>query len=110
MCEVQPHFHPPPFIEGEMPSSTRFPSYSKAPPLPIPPHDSITMKERLEMPFTRNAWIVPIRGTLPGEDTSRAFVWEAPSQRPSPPSSASRAVTWTRPCLLDFWTFLLSLR
>jgi hypothetical protein len=109
----QPHFHPSPNADDQLPGRCRFPAYSKATPMPVHPYDLSAMQEYLKTPYARSAWIVPVRGTLQWAKTSSASVLEdAPREKllPIPPPSIGGEITWTRASLASFWDFLLKLR
>ncbi|KAJ7594268.1 hypothetical protein C8J56DRAFT_1121616 [Mycena floridula] len=77
-------------------------------PIPIPPNDASVLNPPA---FTRQTWIIPIRGNIPWEHCTPAVVLD-PSTETDPMrtnSSGLQPITWTQACLLEFWTFLLDL-
>lgn len=97
---------------------------------PISPHSAGSLKNYLEDPYARAAWIVPVRGVLPWDCSSACMLSTKVAQGepeqykgqqlllPCPPGGGyddmnveGRAViTWTADALSAFWNFLLSLR
>ncbi|KAL1748287.1 hypothetical protein HDZ31DRAFT_30127 [Schizophyllum fasciatum] len=65
--------------------------------------------------FSRNAWIVPVRGKLTWDACSSAALLEDPGRSdasivPSPPKPKDNRILWTRDALQQFWNFLIYLR
>ncbi|KAG5219644.1 hypothetical protein IMY05_C4815000200 [Salix suchowensis] len=87
--------------------------FSKAKPIILPPH---TFTDFVPLPQTRTAWIVPVRGTLPWEGSSSAVAHTSSDPSDLKPFDGTvsgiicRQIMWNKVSLVEFWTFLLTLR
>ncbi|OSX63848.1 hypothetical protein POSPLADRAFT_1045025 [Postia placenta MAD-698-R-SB12] len=97
---------------------------------PISPHSAGSLKDYLEDPYARAAWIVPVRGFLPWDCSSACMLSTKVAQGepeqhkdqqlllPCPLGGGCddmnvegrSDITWTADALAAFWNFLLSLR
>ena len=81
------------------------------------------MREALEDPYARCAWVIPVRGTLPWPGCTAASVLDpdhasdeafvgprGPSTTSADDDGLSGQIVWTQRALLDFWDFRLQLR
>lgn len=77
------------------------------------------MREVLEDPYARCAWVIPVRGNPPWPGCTAASVLDPeyePSFGPrgpsgtSPDDALSGQIVWTQSALREFWDFLLKLR
>ncbi|KAH9936710.1 hypothetical protein B0H21DRAFT_61472 [Amylocystis lapponica] len=91
--------------------------YSKASPIPISPYTTDTVRDYLDDPYARAAWVIPLRGGPPWEDCTPASILAVSSDAldilPQPPcrtsADACEEITWTPVSLQAFWAFLIEL-
>lgn len=114
--DLIPHPHHHPYSADQRPKldiTKRFPPFSKAPFVPIPPFTPDQAGKFLKDPFARGAWIVPIAGRLPWKDCSRARV-EGNSAIKAGQSTrvptASLSIIWSPFVIKKFWSDLLEIR
>ena len=83
--------------------------YQKTHPIPIPPH-SLPLPP--PSPYSRSAWLIPIRGALPWKECTSAVMLDSSTLVPfrTDPLKPDHPIKWTHPSLHSFWTFLLSLK
>ncbi|KIJ16453.1 hypothetical protein PAXINDRAFT_113590 [Paxillus involutus ATCC 200175] len=116
----QPHFLPSPTGKFEPVDTSKIAPYRKTHPSPIPPYDKPTVTQLMTSGSRRGAWFIPVRGSLPWDGATMAFLLE-PSQGaslalgvyPSGPAAenvATRNIMWTQESLQDLWTFLKSIQ
>ncbi|KAI1792418.1 hypothetical protein LXA43DRAFT_887484 [Ganoderma leucocontextum] len=86
---------------------------------PLHPHRRDTCEECLKDPYTRVAWVIPVRGCLEwGGATSASVlsdIQDSDSLRqlenpPAPHMEGSREILWTTDALRQFWDVLKGLR
>lgn len=84
-------------------------AYSSSETIFLPRSDEISWKS----PYSRCAWIIPVRGTIPWHHATSGILLDT-SSVPSAPSHAdvvaNSPITWTRASVAAFWAFLLELR
>ncbi|KAF9492653.1 hypothetical protein BDN71DRAFT_1509234 [Pleurotus eryngii] len=107
----QPHIHTSPYRPRD--AAVTIHPFSKAKPIILPPH---TFTDFVPLPQTRTAWIVPVRGTLPWEGSSSAVAHTSSDPSDLKPFDGTvsgiicRQIMWNKVSLVEFWTFLLTLR
>lgn len=95
--------------------------YRKAQPSPIAPFDLTSAKLFLSTFYNRAAWLIPIRGVLPWDDATCAFILAPPQVPqgddtpllPSGPATLHNGfsgITWTHHSIVHFWDFLISIQ
>ncbi|KIY49739.1 hypothetical protein FISHEDRAFT_57998 [Fistulina hepatica ATCC 64428] len=113
-----PHARLAPFTNkpANIPESLK--PFAKTLPKPLPPLSEIPPL----LPYQRNAWIVPIRGTMPWNTCTSAAIWSAQSPHnpvpvhttlPDPetvPDLSSSLIVWNFHAVECFWSFLVSLQ
>ncbi|KAH8108022.1 hypothetical protein BXZ70DRAFT_29936 [Cristinia sonorae] len=88
-------------------------------PRAIPPYNEDSMREYLEDPYARCAWIVPLRGILPWPECTSASI--LPEIQENSDNTGSRIPTlvtegsslsmvWTHEAIRLLWKFLIDLR
>ncbi|KAL1692914.1 hypothetical protein GGG16DRAFT_111590 [Schizophyllum commune] len=81
-------------------------AYTRRKPIVLDPDANVTA------PFSRNTWIVPIRGKLAWEECSSAALF-GPSNEfaiPFPPTPNDNEILWTRDAVMQSWQFLIYFR
>ncbi|KAL1672209.1 hypothetical protein EV122DRAFT_295039 [Schizophyllum commune] len=81
-------------------------AYTRRKPIVLDPDANVSA------PFSRNTWIVPIRGKLAWEECSSAALFD-PSHEfaiPFPPTPNDNEILWTRDAVMQFWQFLIYFR
>jgi len=83
--------------------------YQKTHPIPIPPY-SLPLPP--PSPYSRSAWLIPVRGTFPWKECTPAVMLDSSILVPfrADPLKPDDPIKWTHPSLRSFWTFLLSLK
>jgi hypothetical protein len=98
---MQPHVHP---SRGSSDTTLDIPRYIAKNPIAIPPY---TLPFSAS-PFSRSAWLIPIRGSLPWEGSTPALVLDPTYSMPaSPDPNTGNPIMWTHASLVSFWLFLL---
>ncbi|KAF4607922.1 hypothetical protein EYR40_000258 [Pleurotus pulmonarius] len=107
----QPHIRTSPNRPGN--ATVAILPFSKAKPIILPPH---TFTDFKPLPQTRTAWIVPVRGTLPWEGSSSAVTHTSTDPSDLKPFDGTISgivctqIMWNKASLVEFWSFLLTLR
>ncbi|KAI5891356.1 uncharacterized protein SCHCODRAFT_02505445 [Schizophyllum commune H4-8] len=67
---------------------------------------------QLSAPFSRNTWIIPIRGKLSWDECSSAALFDPSNESaiPFPPTPTDNEILWTRDAISQFWQFLIYFR
>ena len=103
---MQPHIHPSPRATSNKPLIV--PPYKPKLVVPISPH---TLPVPLPPPYSRTTWLIPIRGTLPWDDSTSAVVLDSSFSKPVPPNpDTGDPIMWTHASIASFWSYLLGLR
>lgn len=129
MLISKPHFHLPPSPSPPVRPKVPTPPYTKSIPTPYGRHTVSSIQEFL-LSDSRGAWIIPVRGILPWQESttasilkpitelSLAYSTQALSNNTPQGSnidlpngvSESGEIIWTQTSLVSFWNFLLTLR
>lgn len=101
---MQPHVYPSPFSPSSCPPKGK--PFRKTEPVFIPPYLSFSLPDD-----ARVAWLIPIRSTLPWENSTSGIFLDASHIVPIPSSPfLNDQISWTQGSILKFWEFLLCLR
>ncbi|KAH7928836.1 hypothetical protein BV22DRAFT_1126199 [Leucogyrophana mollusca] len=117
----QPHFLAAPSASFLPPDTRRITPYTKVKPHPIAPYTHSSLEQLISSPYSRGTWLIPIRGSLPWEGSTRASILEpisdglgpAEDLRPSGPLNGqdnTSHITWTHESVKSFWQFLVSIQ
>ncbi|PFH51175.1 hypothetical protein AMATHDRAFT_3306 [Amanita thiersii Skay4041] len=104
----RPHFYPTAQAPTRQTRKIDVPVYKKTRPIPIPPYSEQFMP--LLRPFSeysRTAWLIPVRGTLPWSLCTPAFILD---DSEGDLRKEEGWIQWTKAALAEFWTFLLGVR
>ncbi|KAF8153183.1 hypothetical protein B0H34DRAFT_800418 [Crassisporium funariophilum] len=100
----RPHIHPSPFLPAARPLKGR--PFKKTEPTYIAPYTTFSLPDDALV-----AWLIPVRGTLPWQNTTSGGFLETSNTIPRPPQPGiDDQISWTHTSLLKFWDFLLDLR
>jgi len=113
----RPHYHQAPSADYSLSNVRLLSAYVKSQPIPIPTYDLSKIQAYLNEPYSRSAWIIPIRGILPWRGSTSAMILKdsetIPPNGPSPISSVTvqeSCITWTHSAIASFWDFLLAVQ
>ncbi|TFK29480.1 hypothetical protein FA15DRAFT_752610 [Coprinopsis marcescibilis] len=117
-----PHIHPTVVSKPKAHSKSALQEYSRNKPTILSPHDSLPPAPT----YGRRGWIIPVRGNLPWEGSTRAYVLDdntynnanieletsvVKKPKPMPPGLGGDApILWSRAALKSFWSFLLAIQ
>ncbi|KAI5826928.1 hypothetical protein K523DRAFT_418845 [Schizophyllum commune Tattone D] len=81
-------------------------AYTRRKPIVLDPEANVSA------PFSRNTWIVPIRGRLAWDECSSAALFDSSNEFaiPFPPTPHDNEILWTRDAVMQFWQFLIYFR
>ena len=71
------------------------------------------MRDYLDTPGARSAWVIPVRGSLPWKGSTSALILDASEGvLPNGPVKVQdhREITWTHAALVKFWNFLFAIQ
>ncbi|KAG6876807.1 hypothetical protein C0992_011705 [Termitomyces sp. T32_za158] len=100
----QPHVHPSSHINLTGP--LKLIPYTKTKPIPIPPRTGAFSPA----PYSRSAWVVPIRGRPPWERCTAALVLDSACEAYIDDFKDREEIIWTRASVRAFWGFLLEIK
>ncbi|KZP09732.1 hypothetical protein FIBSPDRAFT_839181 [Athelia psychrophila] len=108
----QPHYRPSSAEEPSPRDLQTMSIYKRLRAVAIPPYDLARAKEHLNTPYTRSAWIIPVRGKLPWYGSTPAVMLDSLDDNPpsGPIPGSDEHVLWSHTALRCFWDFLLSLQ
>jgi len=119
--DLQPHFVAGPSVDFPPLDTQNLKPYRKARALPIPPSDVPSVQLFMGCDYNRAAWLIPVRGSLPWEGTTRAIILGSSEvtktvnvpllpSGPLPNDDGISRITWTHHSLVAFWKFLISVQ